>query len=510
MILYYVITENRFMKRIIIFLIFIHLSLVNAGQIIADHTIVAKFDDIPQYYIDEVKKMMVAFLGESHSLAYRTGMELLETSYPVYGCNVATGEEFSDQYVRVNSYGWIGEDTWFTWYAFPLGSRPGASTTIKNLITEYHAHGHPIHALGFAWCSDMTFSENGSVTDDPVYGVHWYGASKGGPDGDKGWGLDADDYSITNNNVNMTTYFDAMNDYITYCNTNGYVTKIIFTTGPVDTDSEYFSEYGYQGYIKHEAIRNYVKADPTRILFDYADILCYDDDGTPTTTTWNGYTYPSITMTNLGDGSIGHIGTAGAVRLAKAQWWLLARIAGWDGGTNNIPVTGITVTGAGGSSVISTDTGTLQLSATVTPTNATNQTIIWSIFNGTGQATISNMGLVTAISNGTVTARATSNDGSGVYGTLVITITTVTGIAGSSDKTELYKIIVTGHEIRILLNNDFISWKASLYNSQGRLISSKLVKSDVLVFDFSSFYSGIYIVVLSNRNHRQIIKVINL
>ncbi len=32
-------------------------------------------------------------------------------------------------------------------------------------------------------------------------------------------------------------------------------------------------------------------------------------------------------------GSIGHISNAGALRLAKAMWWMLARMAGWDGGT---------------------------------------------------------------------------------------------------------------------------------------------------------------------------------
>ena len=61
--------------------------------------------------------------------------------------------------------------------------------------------------------------------------------------------------------------------------------------------------------------------------------------------------------------------------------------------------------------------------------------------NGTGQASISATGLVTAIDNGTVTARATANDGSGVFGTLVITISnqvipvsgiTVTGTGGAT------------------------------------------------------------------------------
>ena len=48
------------MKKIIIFLILVQFSLINFGQIIADHTVVDKFDDIPQYYIDKVKEMWVS------------------------------------------------------------------------------------------------------------------------------------------------------------------------------------------------------------------------------------------------------------------------------------------------------------------------------------------------------------------------------------------------------------------------------------------------------------------
>jgi uncharacterized protein YjdB len=106
-----------------------------------------------------------------------------------------------------------------------------------------------------------------------------------------------------------------------------------------------------------------------------------------------------------------------------------------------IPVTGITVTGAGGASTITRDGGTLQLSAAVLPSNATSKTVTWSVANGTGQATISSSGVVTAVSDGTVTAKATTGDGSGVYGTLTITITgqvipvtgiTVTGAGGAT------------------------------------------------------------------------------
>ncbi|MBN1186865.1 MAG: Ig-like domain-containing protein, partial [Bacteroidales bacterium] len=83
-----------------------------------------------------------------------------------------------------------------------------------------------------------------------------------------------------------------------------------------------------------------------------------------------------------------------------------------------IAVTGITVTGNGNAQTITTYKGTLQLSATILPVNATNKSITWSIKNDTGQAAISPTGLVTAVSDGTVTVTATSNDGSGVSGSL--------------------------------------------------------------------------------------------
>jgi uncharacterized protein YjdB len=90
-----------------------------------------------------------------------------------------------------------------------------------------------------------------------------------------------------------------------------------------------------------------------------------------------------------------------------------------------IKVTAIAVTSVNGTNVISTDKGTLQLNAIISPSDATNKTVAWSIQNGTGQASISTSGSVTAISNGTVTAMATANDGSGVYGTFIITISVV-------------------------------------------------------------------------------------
>ena len=74
-----------------------------------------------------------------------------------------------------------------------------------------------------------------------------------------------------------------------------------------------------------------------------------------------------------------------------------------------VNVTGITVSTQNNvPAVITTNAGTLQAVATILPANATNQNVTWSIVAGTGTATISAAGLVTAQTNGTVYAKAVS------------------------------------------------------------------------------------------------------
>lgn len=88
-----------------------------------------------------------------------------------------------------------------------------------------------------------------------------------------------------------------------------------------------------------------------------------------------------------------------------------------------IPVTGISVTAVGGSPVIDVNNGTLQLTANIIPANATYKSILWSLAGGTGEATITQSGLVTAVSDGKITAIASATDGSAVSGLIEITIT---------------------------------------------------------------------------------------
>ena len=312
------------------------------AQIIADHTIVADYDKIPAQYMTAIKKMFLSYPGESHAFAIPAGLNALEALDEDYAVNVtARGSEpeaYSESYLRFcaslrdmqyGSWGeYCGEQGWYTWHAYD--TPPVRWDTIENHILVCHNNDYEIAAIGFGWCWDMEGNGDGAGgTIDPVLGVRWAGASEGGPDGSHRWGLVSGDYALTGNRVCMDDYLAATEDYIAYCIAESIPTKVFFTTGPVDGNGT--TEEGYQRFLKHEYIRNYVKANFSRILFDYADILCYDDDGTPNTGSWSGHLFPIITTTNLGSADIGHIGSTGRLRLAKALWWMLARMAGWDG-----------------------------------------------------------------------------------------------------------------------------------------------------------------------------------
>ena len=181
--------------------------------------------------------------------------------------------------------GWIysyGEEDWFTSATAISRTKTGISYCNSNNLT--------ISAFGFGWCWDNA--------------------------------IDAS---------NMINYLTATQDYMNYCTTNNIPTKVFFTTGPVDG---YSGKGAYNNYLRWQKVRDYVDTIPTAILFDYADILCWNDAGNQTTTTYNGITFPTISPNSLEGNDTGHIGMNGALRIGKAMWWMLARIAGWDGNIN--------------------------------------------------------------------------------------------------------------------------------------------------------------------------------
>jgi uncharacterized protein YjdB len=99
--------------------------------------------------------------------------------------------------------------------------------------------------------------------------------------------------------------------------------------------------------------------------------------------------------------------------------------------------------------VIQTNKGTLQLVAEVLPVDAAWKNVRWTVENGTGKASISSDGLLTAMANGTVTARAWSTDGGEIFGSIQITI---------SNQVPVSSIIVRGAGNKTLINKFSESW----------------------------------------------------
>jgi uncharacterized protein YjdB len=89
----------------------------------------------------------------------------------------------------------------------------------------------------------------------------------------------------------------------------------------------------------------------------------------------------------------------------------------------NIPVTAIEITSTSGFELNFDES--LQLDYTIKPYNATNPDVTWELLPGTSTAMIDTTGLLTAESEGTVTVRATADDGSGISSGQQLTITRI-------------------------------------------------------------------------------------
>jgi len=114
-----------------------------------------------------------------------------------------------------------------------------------------------------------------------------------------------------------------------------------------------------------------------------------------------------------------------------------------------IPVSKISVDSKTGVFAITDNGGTLQMSASVYPTTANNQEVTWSIDNVGGSANIDpNTGLVTALSDGIVTVKATAKDGSGIVGNTAIKI------SGQTTKIPVTSVVISGNDGVSTINTD--------------------------------------------------------
>jgi uncharacterized protein YjdB len=155
------------------------------------------------------------------------------------------------------------------------------------------------------------------------------------------------------------------------------------------------------------------------------------------------------------------------------------------------PVEVIKVTGAGDATDVAVG-ATLQMSAEVLPVLADYQSVKWSVINGTGTASISPEGLLTAESRGIVTVIAAAVDDSKVTGEKVITVNWPTGVRQSSISTIRVYPNPADKELNVVLSND--NCTVAIYNSLGKIMDQVVVSGTEYIFDISSYPAGIYFV----------------
>jgi endonuclease I len=181
----------------------------------------------------------------------------------------------------------------------------------------------------------------------------------------------------------------------------------------------------------------------------------------------------------------------------------------WGG--NIVHVTSITVRSENNLELISTPQGSLQMLADVLPANATNQNLQWSVENQSGTATITSTGLLAAQSNGTVLVKATATDGSGVFGTLEITISNQ-GTAISDNEND-FSVKFSPNPVVDKLNFQFNSnmelpeniWITDI---SGKKLINFMPQSHRFDIDFQNYSSGIYFLNIEQKNQKSVYKIL--
>ncbi|MEM6262737.1 MAG: lamin tail domain-containing protein [Bacteroidota bacterium] len=162
-------------------------------------------------------------------------------------------------------------------------------------------------------------------------------------------------------------------------------------------------------------------------------------------------------------------------------------------------VESLTVQGMGGATAITTMGGTLQMEVMVMPTIATDQTVTWSVMNGTGSATIDANGILTAATNGSVMVVATANDPSGVTGSVEINI--------SGQSSSIQDLTAANQQITLYPNpaSQFVRIEApdrieevEIYSMEGKLV--RQVTSETNLLKVEDLNTGIYLLRVFSDN----------
>ena len=136
----------------------------------------------------------------------------------------------------------------------------------------------------------------------------------------------------------VQTYLDVMEGFETL---NPDVRFVYMTCNAQAT-----GDGGYNRYLRNEEIRSWVRDHPEedRVLFDFADLDSWWYNST--TGAWEHATYEysstevPVEHPQFHGSQAGHTTHESCEQKGKAVWWMMARLAGWDGGQPEQPICG--------------------------------------------------------------------------------------------------------------------------------------------------------------------------
>lgn len=163
---------------------------------------------------------------------------------------------------------------------------------------------------------------------------------------------------------------------------------------------------------------------------------------------------------------------------------------------------------------ITTNHGTLQMVATITPTNA-SQAAIWSIVPVSGNASVNSTGLITASKNGTVWVKARAQANQTLADSMLITISGQLSTGTNellSDKGIVLFPNPAAHECHIYTTQKHPALSVSLYDLTGRILSKNSLAENSLntsySINLSGLSTGLYLVEIKGENVFMLQKIV--
>jgi parallel beta-helix repeat protein len=274
--------ERRWIVLTIVISMLVLIPSVQAEAIIIDHNC-TNLSQIPDEWIDTVQdNIKLHYAHTSHGGQFTTGLQRIEIADPNYSQarglkNLPTeagalcifdGQE-NDTYITPDEY-WDSPAGW-------------------NDTQDVIDHNPTINVSMWSWCCQLT-----SYSEEHVQ-----------------------------------QYLDAINAFET---ANPDVTFIYMTC-----NAQAIGGSGYNRYLRNEQIRSWVSDHPeaNRVLFDFADLDSWWYNST--TGEWEHATYDysgvdvPVEHTEFHGSEAGHTTYESCEQKGRAVWWMMARIAGGDG-----------------------------------------------------------------------------------------------------------------------------------------------------------------------------------